>query len=97
MDFFTTKKVNETDEARKRKRNTDFRNILGLVSIGLGFLYVFLITFLEVPEQNQRFADTVLGVVISMVLTTVYNYFFGSSKGSSDKQRMIETNIKPEK
>lgn len=77
------------------KRKVDFRNVLGILSIILGFAYIFLITFVEIPEQNQRYADTVLGVIISMVLTTVYNYFFGSSKGSTDKQKTIETNIKP--
>lgn len=81
-------------ENKKKWAIGDFRNALGIVSIILGFGYVFAITFVTIPEQNQRFADTVLGVVISMVLTTVYNYFFGSSKGSADKQKTLETNIK---
>jgi len=63
-------------------------------SIALGFVYVFLITFMEVPEQNQRFADTILGVVISLIFSGIYNFFFGSSKGSQDKTEMIKkTNL----
>lgn len=61
-----------------------------MFSVVLGFVYVFLITFMEVPEQNQRFADTILGVVISLIFAGIYNYFFGSSKGSSDKTQMLK-------
>lgn len=54
-------------------------------SLFLAFIYIFVITFLIIPESNQRFADTILGVVISVIITTIYNFFFGSSKGSKDK------------
>ena len=54
-------------------------------SLFLGFVYIFVITFVTIPEPNQRFADTILGVVIATIITTIYNFFFGSSKGSKDK------------
>lgn len=54
-------------------------------SLFLGFVYIFVITFVTIPESNQRFADTILGVVIATIITTIYNFFFGSSKGSKDK------------
>jgi len=54
-------------------------------SLLLGFAYIFLVTFMSLPQGNQRFADTILGVVIATVITTIYNFFFGSSKGSKDK------------
>lgn len=59
-------------------------------SILLGFVYVFLVTFVEVPDQNLRFADTVLGVVISLIFAGIYNFFFGSSKGSMDKTEIMK-------
>jgi hypothetical protein len=54
-------------------------------SLLLGFAYVFWITFGEIPQANQRFADTILGVVIATIITTIYNFFFGSSDGSKKK------------
>ena len=63
-------------------------------SLLLGFAYIFVITFLTIPEQNQRFADTILGVVISIIFGTIYNFYFGSSKGSKEKQDIITNKIK---
>jgi hypothetical protein len=60
-------------------------------SLLLGFAYIFLVTFVPLPEGNQRFADTILGVVIATVITTIYNFFFGSSKGSKDKDAITKT------
>lgn len=59
-------------------------------SVILGFLYIYLITFYTIPQNNQRFADTILGVVISIIFGTIYNFFFGSSKGSADKNKILE-------
>mgnify|MGYP000907478071 FL=1 len=61
-------------------------------SLLLGFVYIFVITFVTIPESNQRFADTILGVVIATIITTIYNFFFGSSKGSKDKEELKNTN-----
>ncbi len=58
-------------------------------SLFLGFLYVFVITFMTIPSENQRFADTILGVVISIIFGTIYNFYFGSSTGSKEKQNEI--------
>jgi len=63
-------------------------------SLFLGFLYVFVITFITIPAENQRFADTILGVVISIIFGTIYNFYFGSSKGSKEKQDIITNKIK---
>lgn len=58
-------------------------------SLILGFAYIFFITFGHIPVANQRFADTILGVVISVIFGTVYSFFFGSSKGSKEKTEML--------
>lgn len=46
-------------------------------------VYIFLITFAEVI--NPRVADTVMGFLLGTIISTIINYFFGSSKGSKDK------------
>lgn len=65
-----------------------FLYYLAAGSLIAGFAYVFFITFGNIPEANQRFADTILGVVIATIITTIYNFFFGSSDGSKKKDEM---------
>ena len=57
-----------------------------IVAIG----YIFLITFLTIPEANVRFADTTLGFLLGTIVATIINYFFGSSKSSSDKNQLLK-------
>ena len=52
--------------------------------------YIFLITFLTIPETNVRFADTTLGFLLGTIVATIINYFFGSSKSSSDKNQLLK-------
>ena len=54
--------------------------------------YIFLITFLTIPEDNVRFADTTLGFLLGTIVATIINYFFGSSKSSSDKNQLLKEN-----
>lgn len=48
-----------------------------------GAAYLFLATFTEVV--NPKMADTVLGFLLGTIISTIINFFFGSSKGSKDK------------
>ena len=52
---------------------------------GTAILYIFLITFWKIPEQNVRFADTVLGFFLGTVVATILQFFFGGSIGSKIK------------
>lgn len=61
----------------------------GAISALIGFAYIFMITFVDINPANQRFADTILGVVISAIIGTIYSFFFGSSKSSQDKSQDI--------
>ena len=59
-------------------------------------VYIFFITFGAIPENNVRFADTILGFLLGTIIATIINFFLGSSKGSADKQDIINQ-IKKEK
>ena len=48
-------------------------------------LYIGMITDAELPGKNLRFVDTILGVVIGGVITTLLSFFYGSSQGSRAK------------
>jgi len=56
----------------------------------MAVVYIFLITFTDIPETNVRFADTILGFLLGTVVATILNFFLGSSAGSKAKQEVIE-------
>ena len=49
--------------------------------------YIGFITFSIIPEQNVRFADTILGFILGTVIATMLNFWFGSSIGSKEKDK----------
>jgi hypothetical protein len=51
--------------------------------------YIGCITFSTIPDQNVRFADTILGFILGTVVATLLNFWFGSSIGSKDKAEAL--------
>jgi hypothetical protein len=60
---------------------------LGITAASL--VYIGAITFVQIPETNIRFADTILGFIIGTFLTTVIQFFYGSSRASQSKDTVI--------
>jgi len=58
------------------------------------FTYIFAITFIPIPQDSVRFADTILGFVLATVIATILNFFFGSSRQSKDKDTALAMAIK---
>lgn len=52
-------------------------------------IYFAGVTFGTVTEDGRRVADTILGVLISSVLGSMMAYFYGSTKGSAEKTRLL--------
>lgn len=55
-----------------------------------GVALIFFLIFGNIPQENIRFADTILGFMLGTIVGQIITFFFGSSKGSSDKQKVIE-------
>lgn len=53
--------------------------------VSMGLVYIACITFMTIPTDNVRFADTALGFVLGSLLAPVVNFFFGTSFGSRNK------------
>lgn len=51
--------------------------------------YLLLITLVDIPADNQRFADTILGFLLGTIIATIVSYFFGSSRSSHGKDGNI--------
>lgn len=76
--------LNQTDLFSKR-----FVMYLAMFWSATAVLYIFFITFVEIPQANVRFADTVLGTVLGTVVATTINFFFGSSASSKEKTEVL--------
>lgn len=61
-----------------------FWYIVGLTF--LVFLYTFLITFLHIPKENIRFADTAEGFLLGTGLGSGIGYLIGGSFNLSNKK-----------
>lgn len=63
---------------------------LAALSTVLFFAYVFCITFIAIPEKNSHIVDIVLGFLSGTLISTIYNYYFGSSASSKSKDKTIQ-------
>jgi hypothetical protein len=66
-----------------------FQYGLGAV-ITLGFFLILgLLVFWPVPPENKEALNICLGALVGAFTGGVVGYFFGSSKGSSEKNEII--------
>jgi len=65
-----------------------YQNILG-TSIGIILVIMLTLLFLiDIPQNNMNILLLIIGALISS-FTTVVQYYFGSSKGSADKDKIL--------
>lgn len=57
-------------------------------------VYIGVVTIIDIPQQNLRFVDTVLGFMLGTIVATIIQFFFGSSKGSKDAADKIHEMLK---
>ena len=78
-----------------RKMNTDlanmgskgfftFTNLIALILILFMVVFFPSIVFLEIPQENVRFADTIIGFMLGSVVGVVVNFYFGSSMATQE-------------
>ncbi len=60
----------------KTLNSEDFKELMSFLSVTTAFIYFFLVTFIDIPQENQRFADIILGVLGTAVFGRVYGYYF---------------------
>jgi drug/metabolite transporter (DMT)-like permease len=65
-----------------------FQYILGGIIVAGFFLLLYLLIQFEVPEKNSNVLNLVIGALIGS-FTTIVGYFYGSSKGSAEKNEML--------
>jgi len=73
-----------TKEAKDR-----FMFALGALVMTSFFIILGLLIFVPMPENNKDVLYLIIGALIGFA-GSVVNYFYGSSKGSADKNEMIK-------
>jgi len=53
----------------------------------LSAAYIGCITFVDIPDENVRFADTILVFVLGTMVAGMFQFLFGSSLGSRNKDK----------
>ncbi len=56
-------------------------------------IYLAGVSFTEIPASNENVVNTILGVIIGGVISTIMNYSFGSSQGSADKTKLLNGSL----
>jgi len=72
----------------KKDVKDTFQYILGGVIVTGFFLLLYLLIKQEVPEKNTDVLNLVIGALIGS-FSTIVGYFYGSSKGSSEKTELL--------
>lgn len=87
--------VQDRDSARTREvelKKAGGQDIMMLVSGAVAMIafltIIFTILFVELPEKNENLIHQVIGITEGVAIS-VFTYYFGSSKGSSDKQKEL--------
>lgn len=53
------------------------------------FVILGLLFFVEIPSDNKRIIDMIIGVISGTGLAGIFQYFFGSSQGSKNKEGIL--------
>ena len=67
--------------------------MLALGTVGLAFLFIVVLIFINVPTDQQQIIIFALGFITSSA-GQVLSFYFGSSQGSKDKTKEIEGMMK---
>ena len=72
------------------KRVKDWAMFVLAALIIIGFFGVLImLVFHEIPDKNKDALNLILGALIAS-FSALVSYFFGSSKGSSDKNELLK-------
>lgn len=76
----------EVVKAFKELTDGLYRKILGMIVIIGGGFFLWQAAFGEGADQKKE----VIGFIMGVGITTIFNFYFGTSQGSAEKAKQIE-------
>ncbi|GAB4327268.1 MAG: hypothetical protein Kow0037_00700 [Calditrichia bacterium] len=83
--------VQRSEKAGFLSKNTP--HILAVGTVCLTFILFFLVLFRQINAVNKDIVIYLLGI-LSAITTQIFNFYFGSSKGSKDKDSNLQALLK---
>jgi ABC-type phosphate transport system permease subunit len=83
--------LTQTDTFSKR-----FIYFFALGIVVMAFSFDFILCFQQIPTKNETIINVVVGTINGTALVSVVSFFFGSSRGSEDKNKTISELSKKE-
>ena len=71
----------------KALNREDFLEFFAFVIYCTSIVYVYMVTFCHIPEENMRNADTCLGFLMGSALTTVLTHLFKEGEKEEKKKQ----------
>lgn len=72
-------------------KTSEFINKFAILWSVFAMGYIIAITFVPIPETSVRFADTVLGFLLGTGVSSIINFFYGSSKSAHNQEEIAQT------
>lgn len=82
-----------SSEKLKTRKDVYMYTLGAMIVLGILAIVIILIN-VEIPDKNAQALNLIIGALIGS-FTSVVQYFFGSSKGSADKNEIIANTQKP--
>jgi len=72
-------RANARDSMNRSKVNQYFIHGLATFWSLASIAFVFGVVFTEIPQENVRFADTIIGFVLGTIIATIIGFYYGAS------------------
>jgi hypothetical protein len=82
----------QTAETTKLNKNLMPYMSIGTIILSFVLFYILIFSPATIKQESREIIIYILGV-LSALMTQVYSYYFGSSQGSADKQKVINKSI----
>ena len=73
----------------KELSREDFKELMAAMHSLLGWVYLFVLLFAPIAEDNQRFADVGLGIVGTIIFGKILSDYFGNN-GVNVKDKSVD-------
>ena len=80
----------DIQDARANKKEGDWMfNLVTVFGLGVCAFIVYAITYVDIPSENKDLFIHLVGIVEGAIFLKIFTFYYGSSKGSRDKNNNL--------